>query len=94
MKNVSHKKTWNLGMTQAHVEPSPTPLIKIKQDDKLDNYFVKINFHGDPTSDMLDLYELMMALFENGKPEEFLLSLKKFNITLAASRTLETGAKN
>ena len=41
----------------------------------------------------LDLYEFKMSLFENGKPEEFLLFVCNFNMTLAASGTLEAGAK-
>ena len=56
MNNVSQKKTWNLGMTQSHVEPPPTPLIKIKHTDKLDKCFVKLKLRRDPTSDMSDLY--------------------------------------
>ena len=34
-----------------------------------------------------------MSLFENGEPEEFLLSVRNFNMTLAVSETLEMGAK-
>ena len=34
-----------------------------------------------------------MSLFENGEPEEFLLFVRSFNITLATSGTLEAGVK-
>ena len=34
-----------------------------------------------------------MYLFENGEPEEFLLFVRNFNMNLAASGTLEAGAK-
>ena len=34
-----------------------------------------------------------MSLFDNGKPEEFLLFVRNFNMTLAASGMLEAGAK-
>ena len=34
-----------------------------------------------------------MSFFDNGEPEEFLLFVRNFNITLVASETLETGAK-
>ena len=34
-----------------------------------------------------------MSLFDNGKPEEFLLLICNFSTTLAASGTLEAGAK-
>ena len=40
-----------------------------------------------------DLYEFKMCLFNNGKPEEFLLFVRNFNMTLVASGTLEAGAK-
>ena len=42
---------------------------------------------------MSNLYEFKMSLFENGKPEEFLLFVRHFNMNLAASGTLEVGAK-
>ena len=35
-----------------------------------------------------------MALFENGYPEDFLLFMQNFNMTLAASAMLMKGAKN
>ena len=35
-----------------------------------------------------------MCLFDNGKPEDFLLFLNTFNITLAASVMLETVAES
>ena len=38
-----------------------------------DKYFVKIKLCRDLTSEKSDLYEFKMALFNNGKPEEFLL---------------------
>ena len=42
---------------------------------------------------MLDLYEFKMALFENGDPEEFLLFVRNFQMTLKASGTLTASAK-
>ena len=47
----------------------------------------------DPKSENLCLYELKMTLFDNGKPEEFLLFFRDFNMTLEASGTLEDGTK-
>ena len=58
---------------KVHLGPPSVPLIKIKHDDKPDKYFVKIKFHRDPMSDHLYLYEFKMSLFQNGKPERFLL---------------------
>ena len=42
---------------------------------------------------MLDLYEFKMFLFDHGKPEEFLLFINNFNMTLLAIGTLDTEAK-
>ena len=42
---------------------------------------------------MSDLYEFKISLFENGELEEFLLFVCNFNMDLAASGTLEAGAK-
>ena len=44
-------------------------------------------------SDTLDLYEFNMDLFENRDQEEFLLFVQNFNMTIAASGTLPTGAE-
>ena len=88
MKNFSHKKSWNSGMTQVHVEPPPKPLIKVKYDGKSDKYFVKLKLCRDPTSSTSDLYEFKMYLFENGNPEEFLLFVCNFNMTLVMTGTM------
>ena len=67
------------------MEPPLTPLIKSKHNDNQDKDFVKLKLHRDTTSEKLDLYELKMALFNNGKTEEFLLFVRNFNMTLEAS---------
>ena len=41
---------------------------------------------------MLNLYEFNMSLFDHGDMEEFLLFIRNFNMTLAATGTLEMGA--
>ena len=64
------------------------PLIKSKNYEKSDKDCVKIKFLRDPTSQKLDLHELKMALFDNGEPEEFLLFVRNFNMTLEASGML------
>ena len=46
-----------------------------------------------PTSSTSELYEFKMSLFENVEPEEFLLVVRKFNMTFGASGMLEAGAK-
>ena len=73
MKNISHRRSWRSGTVQIHVDPPPTPLIKIKLDLKTEEYYVKIKLCRNPTSEKLDTCELKMALCENGEPEVFLL---------------------
>ena len=46
-----------------------------------------------PKLDTSDLYKFKMDLFGNGEPEEFLLFVRNFNMTLAASGTLAKSAK-
>ena len=40
---------------------------------KSEKYYIKIKFHRNPRSDNDYIYEFIMALFENGNTEEFLL---------------------
>ena len=68
MKNVSHKKSWNLGMTQVHVEPPSIHLVKVKYDGKSQKYFIKLKLLRYPTPSTSDPYEFKLCLFENGKP--------------------------
>ena len=70
MKNVSHKKKWNTGLVQFHMDPPLINLEKGKHGDKLENDFVKIKLHRDPSSENSDLYEFKMALFYNGYRED------------------------
>ena len=93
MKNVSHKKKWNSGVVNLHVEPPPIPLIKRKHNDNLEKDVVNIKLCRYPTSERLDLYEFKIFLFKNGNLEEFLLCVSNFNITLKASGMIDTGAK-
>ena len=72
------------------MEPLPIALIKLKYDVKSEKYFVKLKLCRDPTSSTLDLYEFRMSLFDNGKPG--FLFVRNFNMTPAASGTLDTGA--
>ena len=72
MKYVSHKKGWSRFAVHIHVDPPPIPLIKSKNDEKIDRYCVRINCVG-ILSQKTYLCEFKMALFENGNPEEFLV---------------------
>ena len=65
----------------------------MKKNKKSGKDFVKIKFYRDPTSEKLDLYEFKTALFDNSNPEEFLLFVRNFQITLKASGSHTTSAK-
>ena len=73
--------------------PPPIPLIKSRNDDKSGKYFVKIKLRRGPTSEKLDLYEFKMALFDNGEPDDILLFIFNFNLTLEVSGMFKYGAK-
>ena len=47
----------------------------------------------DPKLSTSELYEFKISLVDNGETEEFLLFVRNFNMTLAASGTLEAGTK-
>ena len=93
MKNVSHKKRWKLGMTQAHVEPLPITFMMGTYDGKSYKYFIILKLHRYHMSSTPDLYEFMMSLVGNGEPETFLLFVCNFNMNFVATGILETGAK-
>ena len=90
MNNVSHKKSCNSGVRQPRLKSPPIPLIKNNHNHKSDKDLVKIKLCRYPTSSSSDLYKFKMDMFDNGEPEEFLLFLQNFNITLAVSGTLAT----
>ena len=93
MKNVSSKKGWMTGVTHSQVEPPPIPLIQETYDGESDTDFVKLKLRRDPTLSTSDLYEFKRYLFDNSEPEELLLFVRNFIMTLTASGTLETGVK-
>ena len=81
-----------LGENPAHLEPPPILLIEETCDGKSDGYFVKLKLCRDPASSMSYLYEFKISLFDHGEPEEFLLFIYNFNMTLAATGALDMGA--
>ena len=50
IRNVSHKNKCNTETVKVHLEQPPIPLIKSKNDEKSDKYFVKIKLRMDTTS--------------------------------------------
>ena len=93
MKEVSSKKSWMTRVTHPHVELPPIPLIQEIYNGKSDKDLVKLKLCRYPTSSTSDLYEFKMSLFDNGEPEELLLFVRNFNMTLATSGTIETSAE-
>ena len=75
------------------MDTTPISLIKINNDEKSYKVFVKIKFRRDPTSAKLNRYKFKMALFYNGKMEEFLLFIGVFQMTFKVSGALIYGAK-
>ena len=71
MQNVSHRKKWNAGLLQLHMDPPPITLIKGKHDDKSEKDSVGMKLGRDWTSKNSDLSESKMALFYNGDQEAF-----------------------
>ena len=74
-KNICNRKIWFTGAVQIHVDPPPVLWIKSKNDTKAEKDSVKNKLCRVPTLEKLDMYELKIALLENGEPEEFLLSI-------------------
>ena len=93
MKNVSHQNQWNTCTVQVQVGPPPIPLIKSKNDDKSDKYFIKIKLRGDLMSETSGLYEFKIALFDSSRPEEFLLFIQNSDVNTEASGRPKAGAK-
>ena len=93
MNNFSHKKKFNTGTVLLHVDSSLITLIKSKNYEKLDKYYIEIKLGRYPTSENSDPYKFKMALFDNSNPEEFLLFVCNFNMNIEASGTLKSGVK-
>ena len=77
----------------AHLEPPTIMLVKETSTSKSDGDYVKLKLRRYPTSSTLELYEFSMSLFDHGEPEEFLLFVQNFQMTFAATGTIETEEK-
>ena len=93
MKNLFHKKGWNLGTNPSHVEPPSITLINKTYNGDSEKDFVKLKLRRDPMSSTSELYEFKISLFEHGDPEEFLLFICNFNMDIAAAGTLDMDVK-
>ena len=82
-----------MGTNPSHLESPSIPLIKGTCNGKSEKDCVKLNLCRYYTSSTSDLYEFKMFLFYHGNTEEFMLFIRNFNMTLAATQTLDTDAK-
>ena len=83
MKNILHKKVWGTDTNTSHVEPPLISLVKETSTGKSDGDYVKLKFLRGPTFSTSDLYYFSMYLFDHGHPEEFILFVLNFEMTLA-----------
>ena len=74
------------------MEPPLITPIKEMYNGKSEKGFVKLKLRRDPMSSTQNLYEFKRSLFDHGGPEEFLLFVRNFNMTLEATGTLEMDA--
>ena len=93
MKNITNNKKYNVRTIQVHMDPPTISLIKRMNGEKPNTDYVKIKIRRDPTPGKLDLYEFKMVFFDNIEPQEFLMFIRNFNMTLKASGTLKSSAK-
>ena len=59
---------------------------------KSDKDYIQIKLRRYPMSSMSDLYEFKISFFDHGCPEEFLLFVHNFNMTLEATRMQDMDA--
>ena len=72
---------------QALIEPPPIPLIKVDLEEERASNIIKVKMRRNPALAASETYELKMATFENGQPEEFLALLKNFKIAINGTGT-------
>ena len=75
-----------------NVDPPPILQFKSNNDEKPETDCVKNKLHRDHTSEMSDLYEFEIDLFDHGEPEELMLFIRNLQITIKAPLTLTAGA--
>ena len=85
---------WLSADVQAHIEPPPIPLNRAAADTVKECDIIKIKMRRDPASATSDMYKLKIEMFENGKPEKSLKTMKSFKTeidetgtTIAAGKT-------
>ena len=74
--------------------PPPIILINKNIDTELRKSYVNIKLYRNPMSEKSDMYEFIMALFDNGYSEEFLLFQWNYKMMLDVSVTMTIDSKN
>ena len=69
MNHISPMKGYIYRAVQIQVYPSPIPLIKIKLDMKSKKDYIKIKLCRNPMLEKSGMYEIKLALFDNGDPD-------------------------
>ena len=71
----------------------PFPFIKVKNDTKLEEYYVKNKLLRYPMSENSDLYKFKVSFFDNQKLEEFILFIQNLKMTNNPSGRLTANSK-
>ena len=78
---------------QARIETPPIPLIKATSEKVDECNIIKIKMRQDPASSTFKTYELKFQTFENGKPVDFLQTMKNFKTTTDGKGTTSATGK-
>ena len=83
MKKLSTKNNYLSGDIMACVEPPHIPLIKqYPEKIKKESNYVNIKLHRNPVTELYEIYETKLVLFENGEPEDLLILIFNLKKTL------------
>ena len=93
MKKDPPQNIWHTGELKTNVETPKIHLIKSNLDLKMERDYVKIKLIRNSRSKKSDIYELKMALFCNGKPQDFVLFVLNFKTMVEASWMLSANEK-
>ena len=78
---------WLSADAQAQIVPPPIPLNKEHEEEEHAIHIIKANMRWDLVWTTFETYKFMMAVFENGQPEELLGFLKNFRKAIDGTGT-------
>ena len=85
--NLSTRPIWMSIYVQALIEPLPIPLNREVTEKVKQCIVINTKGHWDPTSAMSKTYNIELATFKNGKPEELIQTTKDFRTKMYGIRT-------